>query len=110
MVCLKGKIVKLGSQVSSNSGGASHSDESKSSDTQAYKPFSHDRPTSKLINSKASVTQAQSTSPHFNHTNHIGKKKKRGDKIFEISKPTKFEHGIHVEFNNESGKFLVSIE
>ncbi|CAH1758480.1 14716_t:CDS:10 [Entrophospora sp. SA101] len=106
LVCLKGKIVKLGSQVSSNSSGASHSDESKSSDTQAYKQFSHDRPTSKLINSRPTATQAQSTSPHFNHTNHNGKKKKRSDKIFEISKPTKFEHGIHVEYNNESGKFV----
>nr|CAG8536373.1 13968_t:CDS:10 [Entrophospora candida] len=86
--------------------GASHSDESKSSDTQAYKQFSHDRPTSKLINSRPTATQAQSTSPHFNHTNHNGKKKKRSDKIFEISKPTKFEHGIHVEYNNESGKFV----
>ncbi|RHZ78752.1 hypothetical protein Glove_156g86 [Diversispora epigaea] len=29
-----------------------------------------------------------------------------GEKIIEIGKPTEFEHGIHVEFNNESGKFL----
>lgn len=30
-----------------------------------------------------------------------------GEKILDISKPTKFEHGIHVEYNRDSGKYMV---
>ncbi len=42
-------------------------------------------------------------------TSSLHKKKKGfGSKIIEIGKPTEFEHGIHVEYNTESGKFLVS--
>jgi hypothetical protein len=112
-VCLKGKLIKLGSQVSTNGGGGFRPEERRSSETRAYKLPSHDRPTSKLLNSKTSVTQVHSTSPYFHHNNNsnsnVAKKKKKSDKIFEISKPTKFEHGIHVEYSNESGKFLVSI-
>ncbi|KAI8984038.1 kinase-like domain-containing protein, partial [Mycotypha africana] len=29
-----------------------------------------------------------------------------GDKILDISKPTKFEHGIHVEYDKDSGKYM----
>lgn len=29
------------------------------------------------------------------------------EKILDISKPTKFEHGIHVEYNRDSGKYMV---
>ncbi|CEP15924.1 hypothetical protein [Parasitella parasitica] len=29
-----------------------------------------------------------------------------GEKILDIGKPTKFEHGIHVEFNRDSGKYM----
>ncbi|KAG2229654.1 kinase-like domain-containing protein [Thamnidium elegans] len=29
-----------------------------------------------------------------------------GEKILDISKPTKFEHGIHVEYNRDSGKYM----
>lgn len=30
-----------------------------------------------------------------------------GERILDISKPTKFEHGIHVEYDDGSGKFMV---
>lgn len=33
-------------------------------------------------------------------------KSQYGDKILDISKPTKFEHGIHVEYDDDSGKFM----
>lgn len=33
-----------------------------------------------------------------------------GEKILDISKPTKFEHGIHVEYNRDSGKYMVHIK
>lgn len=29
------------------------------------------------------------------------------EKILDISKPTKFEHGIHVEYDRDSGKYMV---
>lgn len=29
-----------------------------------------------------------------------------GEKILDISKPTKFEHGIHVEYDRDSGKYM----
>jgi hypothetical protein len=32
-----------------------------------------------------------------------------GEKILDISKPTKFEHGIHVEYNRDSGKYMVHL-
>jgi hypothetical protein len=30
-------------------------------------------------------------------------------RILEIGKPIEFEHGIHVEYNREKGKFMASI-
>ncbi|CAO3669511.1 unnamed protein product [Rhizopus stolonifer] len=33
-------------------------------------------------------------------------KKQFGEKILDISKPTKFEHGIHVEYDDGSGRFM----
>ena len=29
-----------------------------------------------------------------------------GERILDIGKPTKFEHGIHVEYDDDSGKFM----
>src|SRR5207237_5773797 len=108
LVCLKGKIVKLGSQVSTNSSGGFRSDERRSSDTQAYKP-----PNSKLVKSKASTTQVHSTSPYFHHSNHsassIGRKKKRKKKIYDISQKTKLEYKIHIQYKNKREKFIVNI-
>lgn len=34
-------------------------------------------------------------------------KNQHGEKILDIGKPTKFEHGIHVEYDDDSGKFMV---
>ncbi|KAI9273738.1 kinase-like domain-containing protein [Sporodiniella umbellata] len=33
-------------------------------------------------------------------------KKQYGEKILDISKPTRFEHGIHVEYDDGSGRFM----
>jgi p21-activated kinase 1 len=38
----------------------------------------------------------------------IAWKNQHGERILDIGKPTKFEHGIHVEFDDNSGKFMVS--
>ena len=35
-------------------------------------------------------------------------KNQHGERILDIGKPTKFEHGIHVEYDDDSGKFMVS--
>lgn len=35
-------------------------------------------------------------------------RKRYGDRILDIGKPTEFEHGIHVEYNKQNGKFMVS--
>ncbi|CAG8523924.1 10445_t:CDS:10 [Diversispora eburnea] len=103
----KGKF-KLGSQVSTN-GGAFQSTERRASDSQAYKPPSgYERSGSRSGGKRA---DALSYSSYYNLNNNstssfTKKKKIFGEKIIEIGKPTEFEHGIHVEFNNESGKFL----
>lgn len=33
---------------------------------------------------------------------------RKTNRILEIGKPIEFEHGIHVEFNREKGKFMAS--
>ncbi|GAB5590091.1 hypothetical protein Unana1_04991 [Umbelopsis nana] len=33
-------------------------------------------------------------------------RKRYGDRILDIGKPTEFEHGIHVEYNKQNGKFM----
>lgn len=33
----------------------------------------------------------------------------KAKRILEIGKPIEFEHGIHVEYNREKGKFMASI-
>ncbi|KAI8087841.1 kinase-like domain-containing protein [Gilbertella persicaria] len=33
-------------------------------------------------------------------------KNQHGERILDIGKPTKFEHGIHVEYDDDSGKFM----
>lgn len=35
------------------------------------------------------------------------RRKKHGEKVMDIGKPTQFEHGIHVEYNKENGRFMV---
>jgi hypothetical protein len=30
------------------------------------------------------------------------------DRILDIGKPTQFEHGIHVEYNKDNGKYMVT--
>jgi hypothetical protein len=47
--------------------------------------------------SSRQTTTAVTTGPGF------------GEKILDIGKPTKFEHGIHVEYNRENGKYMVRI-
>lgn len=42
-------------------------------------------------------------------TSRSSKPQNFGEKILDISKPTKFEHGIHVEYNRDSGKYMVNI-
>jgi hypothetical protein len=37
----------------------------------------------------------------------IAWKNQHGERILDIGKPTKFEHGIHVEYDDDSGKFMV---
>ncbi|CAG8534229.1 556_t:CDS:10 [Acaulospora morrowiae] len=99
----KKNIFKLGSQVSTN-GGALHSAGRRASDSHAYKPpFGHERSGLRLGGKKADAGYY-----HFNNnsTSSFTKKKKYFGEIIEIGKPTEFEHGIHVEYNNESGKFL----
>lgn len=32
------------------------------------------------------------------------------DKVLDIGKPTQFEHGIHVEYNKNNGRFMVKRE
>jgi hypothetical protein len=39
----------------------------------------------------------------------IAWKNQHGERILDIGKPTKFEHGIHVEYDDDSGKFMVCI-
>jgi hypothetical protein len=36
-------------------------------------------------------------------------RKRYGDRILDIGKPTEFEHGIHVEYNKKNGKFMVCV-
>ncbi|KAG2235940.1 hypothetical protein INT48_004270 [Thamnidium elegans] len=36
----------------------------------------------------------------------IAWKNQHGERILDIGKPTKFEHGIHVEFDDDSGKYM----
>lgn len=36
----------------------------------------------------------------------IAWRNQHGEKILDIGKPTKFEHGIHVEFDDHSGKYM----
>jgi hypothetical protein len=36
----------------------------------------------------------------------IAWKNQHGERILDIGKPTKFEHGIHVEYDDDSGKFM----
>lgn len=36
----------------------------------------------------------------------IAWKNQHGERILDIGKPTKFEHGIHVEFDGHSGKYM----
>jgi hypothetical protein len=100
---LKGKLGKLGNQVSTN-GGAVQSEERRSSDnvTQNERPIS-----TKLEGKKSDVSYYNQNNSSMSSLHR--KKKGFGNKIVEISKPTEFEHGIHVEYNTESGKFLVSI-
>jgi len=101
---LKGKLVKLGNQVSTN-GGVVQSEERRSSDSNVT---SVERPNSTKFEGKKS--DASYYNQNNSSTSSLHKKKKGfGNKIVEISKPTEFEHGIHVEYNTESGKFLVSI-
>lgn len=52
---------------------------------------------SKMSLSSRQTTTAVTTGPGF------------GEKILDIGKPTKFEHGIHVEYNRENGKYMVRI-
>jgi hypothetical protein len=51
--------------------------------------------------SETSLSSKMSTRSSSNNNN------KFGEKILDISKPTKFEHGIHVEFDRDSGKYMV---
>jgi hypothetical protein len=102
---LKGKLGKLGNQVSTN-GGAVQSEERGSSD--GYHNVTNERPSSTKFEGKKS--DALCYNQNNSSTSSLHKKKKGfGNKIVEISKPTEFEHGIHVEYNTESGKFLVNI-
>jgi hypothetical protein len=47
--------------------------------------------------SSRQTTTAATTGPDFR------------EKILDIGKPTRFEHGIHVEYNRENGKYMVRI-
>lgn len=90
----------------STNGGAVQSEERRSSDS--YHVTNNERPISTKLEGK------KSDASYYNQNNSSmsslhRKKKGFGNKIIEISKPTEFEHGIHVEYNTESGKFLVSI-
>jgi hypothetical protein len=38
----------------------------------------------------------------------VAPRKQQRNRILEIGKPIEFEHGIHVEFNRERGKFMAS--
>ncbi|CAI2169365.1 20546_t:CDS:10 [Funneliformis geosporum] len=95
-----GKFVKLGNQVSTN-GGVVQSEERNSGDSY-YNVASNERPKLEGKKSDASYYNQNNSSTSSLHR----KKKGFGNKIIEISKPTEFEHGIHVEYNTESGKFL----
>ncbi|KAI8147570.1 kinase-like domain-containing protein [Fennellomyces sp. T-0311] len=35
-----------------------------------------------------------------------GWRKQQGEKILDIGKPTQFEHGIHVEYNKDNGRYM----
>ncbi|PKC06968.1 hypothetical protein RhiirA5_418855 [Rhizophagus irregularis] len=99
----QGKLGKLGNQVSTN-GGAVQSEERRSSDSY-HNVTNNERPISTKFEGK------KSDASYYNQNNSSmsslhRKKKGFGNKIIEISKPTEFEHGIHVEYNTESGKFL----
>ncbi|CAG8610394.1 5342_t:CDS:10 [Cetraspora pellucida] len=87
----------------STSGGALHSGERRNSDSQ--KCIS---PVRERSGSRHDVQP--SFTGLYNHSNSstssLGRKKNKADRIVEISKPTDFEHGIHVEYNTESGKYL----
>ncbi|CAG8457442.1 13290_t:CDS:2 [Gigaspora rosea] len=86
----------------STSGGALQSGERRNSDSQKCKSPVHER--------SGSRNDAQPSFAglycHNNSSTSSLSKKKKIDKIVEIGKPTGFEHGIHVEYNNESGKYL----
>ncbi|CAG8521525.1 15025_t:CDS:10, partial [Cetraspora pellucida] len=87
----------------STSGGALHSGERRNSDSQKCNSPVRERSGSRH-DVQPSFTGLYS---HSNSsTSSLGRKKNKADRIFEISKPTDFEHGIHVEYNTESGKYL----
>ncbi|KAI7900090.1 kinase-like domain-containing protein [Cokeromyces recurvatus] len=50
--------------------------------------------------SETSLSSKMSTKSSNRHPSTFG------EKILDISKPTKFEHGIHVEYNRDSGKYM----
>ncbi|CAG8480386.1 27253_t:CDS:2 [Racocetra persica] len=91
------------SEVTFVSGGALHSGERRNSDSQKCKSPIRERSGSRN-DVQPSLTGLYS---HNNSsTSSLGRKKNKADRIVEISKPTDFEHGIHVEYNTESGKYL----
>ncbi|CAG8664363.1 11211_t:CDS:2, partial [Dentiscutata heterogama] len=87
----------------STSGGALQSSERRDSDSQKCKSPVRERSGSRndVQPSFAGLYTHSNSS-----TSSLSKKKIKVDRIVEIGKPTGFEHGIHVEYNNESGKYL----
>lgn len=44
----------------------------------------------------------------YRSRDEVTPRKQQRNRILEIGKPIEFEHGIHVEFNRERGKFMAS--
>lgn len=64
--------------------------------SSASRFYHHHSPSTLSLSSRPS----KSTSSRRKHRDY--------DTILDIGKPTQFEHGIHVEYNKESGCYMVS--
>jgi len=108
---LKGKFVKLGSQVSTNDGVQPEVNDYRDSSRLSGDSPASDRSTSKLAGKKADSSSTWNNG-YYKHNNisasSLGKKKK--GTALQIGSPTEFEHGLHVEYHHESGMFLVRID
>lgn len=67
--------------------------ESSSTLSSLAKFYNHSNPSNASMSSKISKSS--------------GWRKQQAEKVLDIGKPTQFEHGIHVEYNKDNGRYMV---